>query len=99
MPGLSTIAQTGLPGYTIETFYGLFAPAKTTEAVIERLHREIVNVLTAPCVKEKFLNVGVEVMATEREQLTAAVVKEMATLGKKLKMPSFRGQAAGGSVT
>ena len=44
-PGLPTVAATGLPGYESVSQFAVFAPAKTPEAVIGRLHQEIARVL------------------------------------------------------
>ena len=92
LPGLATLAQTGLPGFNVETIYGVFVPAKTPETIVDRLHREIVRVLTTPDVREKFLNVGVEPVASSPEQLSIAVASEMATLGKVIKDAGIRAE-------
>ena len=89
-PGLATVAETGLPGYKVETIYGVFAPTKTPEATTDRLHQDIVRVLTTPETREKFLNVGVEVVASTQAQLASAVASEMAILGKVIKDGGIR---------
>ena len=63
-PNLPTVAASGLPGYESGAGYAMFAPAKTPPAVISRLNQEVVRTLTSADVKEKFLNMGLEVIAS-----------------------------------
>ncbi|MBI4191657.1 MAG: hypothetical protein HY525_14095 [Betaproteobacteria bacterium] len=82
LPGLPTIAASGLPGYESVSMYGMFAPAKTPEAIINRLNQEIVRVLNTPEAKKKLFNAGAEVIASSPERFAAAIRAEMTTLGK-----------------
>jgi tripartite-type tricarboxylate transporter receptor subunit TctC len=84
-PGLPTIAASGLPGYESAQFSVIVAPAKTPATIIKLLNQEIVRVLTRPEVKQKFLDVGVEVVASSPEQLGAATRAEIARLDKVIK--------------
>ncbi len=83
-PDLPTIAAT-LPGYESVSSNGVFAPAKTPRTVINRLNLEIVRVLNAADVKERFLNVGVETVGSSPEQFAAAIKSDMTRLGKLIK--------------
>ena len=84
-PDLPTVSESGVPGYQSATIIGLFAPAKTPEAVIERLNQEAVRMLRRPEVKEKLLSSGAEVIAGTPEQFAAAIRTEIATWGKVIK--------------
>ena len=84
-PDLPTVAASGVPGYQSATIIGLFAPAKTPEAVIERLNQEAVRMLRRPEVKEKLLSSGSEVIAGTPEQFAATIRTEIATWGKVIK--------------
>jgi tripartite-type tricarboxylate transporter receptor subunit TctC len=56
VPSLSdvpTVAEAGLPGYEVVGWFGLFAPAKTPAAIVERLNTEVVKILKMPDVREK----------------------------------------------
>ena len=79
------MAASGLPGYESASVSGIFAPAKTPAAIINRLNQEIVRVLNKPDVKEKFFNAGVETVGSSPEQLAATMKSEMARLGKVIK--------------
>ena len=84
-PGLPTVAASGLPGYEATLILGIFAPAKSSAAIINRLNREIVRVLDLPDVKERFLNAGVEAVGSSPGELAAAIKADMARWGKVIK--------------
>lgn len=56
-----TIAESGVPGFDVTTWYGIFAPTATPESVITRLHAEIGRAMQAPQIREQLLNLGIEV--------------------------------------
>ena len=85
VPGVPTIAATGLPGYEAGTISGIFAPAKTPRATIIRLNQEIVRAIFSADLKDKFLALGLEPVGGSPEQFDAAVKAEMATMGKLIK--------------
>jgi len=89
-PGLPTVAASGLPAYEAISVYGMFAPAKTPETIINRLNQDIVRVLNGADVKEKFLNAGVEVVGSSPEQFAAAIKADMARMGKVIKDAGIR---------
>jgi tripartite-type tricarboxylate transporter receptor subunit TctC len=89
-PGLPTIADSGVPGYEATAMDAIYAPAKTPPAIIRRLNQEIVRVITSPDVKEKFFNVGLEVIGSTPEQLEAAVKREISVWGKVIKDAGIR---------
>lgn len=91
MPGLPTVASV-LPGYLISTTYGLFAPAKTPEAIIRRLNQEAVRVLRTAEAKERLLSLGSEAVGNTPEQLTAVMKAEVTTMGKVVKDAGIRVQ-------
>ncbi len=90
VPGLPTIASSGLPGYESESFHAVFAPARTPEAIVNRLNREIVNTLRLPATKQLLLSSGVESVGSTREALSALVTAEIARWGKVIKEAGIR---------
>jgi len=64
---------------------GSFAPVKTPGAIISRLNREIVRVLSLPDVKERFLNAGVEVVGCSPEALAATMKSDPVRISKLIK--------------
>lgn len=83
-PDLPTVAET-LPGYVAEGLNGLFAPAKTPDATIRRLHQEALRFLEKPEVRERLLNVGQEPVGGPPEQLMDTIKLEMARVSKLIK--------------
>jgi tripartite-type tricarboxylate transporter receptor subunit TctC len=82
---LPTVAASGVPGYEAVGRTGIWAPAKTSAAIINRLNQEIVRALRATDVKEKFFGVGMEILATTPEQLAVTMQSEMAVIGRLIK--------------
>jgi len=60
LPDVPTFEESGLAGFDVTSWVGIFAPAKTPPAVIERLHKELAVVLRTPFVKERYGVLGIE---------------------------------------
>ncbi len=84
-PGLPTVAASGVPGYQSVAMFGIFAPAKTPDAVISRLNQEIVRQLALAEVKERYNNSGSEVVGSSSAEFAATIKSEIARLGKVIK--------------
>jgi tripartite-type tricarboxylate transporter receptor subunit TctC len=91
-PGLPTMAAAALPGYESIAIYGVFAPARTPPAIIRKLNAEIVRVLNAPDLKERFFNIGMEPVGGSPEQLAATIRSEMARIAKVIKEAGIRSE-------
>ncbi len=89
-PGLPTMAASGLPGYESGSIYGIFAPAGILATLINRLNQEIVRALNRTEVKEKFFNVGVEIVGSSPEEFAATIKSDMARMGKLIKDAGIR---------
>ena len=82
LPNVPTIAEAGLSGYEAMSWFGLFAPAGTSPAVITRLNTAIVKVLAKPEVKKKITEQGAEPYGEKPEQFSAFIQKEAVKWGK-----------------
>ncbi|WBY03126.1 tripartite tricarboxylate transporter substrate binding protein [Ramlibacter tataouinensis] len=71
-----TIAEAGVPGYSVEGWFGLFAPAAVPKPILQRLNAEVVKILSEPKVKEQLLAQGAEPAASSSEEFAAFVKKE-----------------------
>jgi tripartite-type tricarboxylate transporter receptor subunit TctC len=89
-PGLPTIAASGLPGYESISIYGVFVPAGTPEPIVRQLNLAIVSVLNTPEVRERFLNVGMEVVGSTPEQFAVAMKADEARLRKVISEAGIR---------
>ena len=58
IPDLPTVAEAGVPGYTVDGWYGVVLPAKTPEAIVGKLNRELVRLLNTPAVVEALARHG-----------------------------------------
>ena len=90
-PGLPTVSASGLPGYEAIAVIALFAPAKTPTAIVNRLNQEMIRVLGRPEVKEKFINVGSEVVGSTPDELNTMMKTEIDKWGKLIKDAGIRG--------
>ena len=63
-PEFPTIAETGLPGYEVVTWFGLLATAGTPADVINKLYNDLGQSLTQPAVKDQFTKLGLEVVGS-----------------------------------
>ncbi|MGZ5152311.1 MAG: Bug family tripartite tricarboxylate transporter substrate binding protein [Burkholderiales bacterium] len=91
-PDLPTIAASGLPGYESISITALFAPAKTPQAIVDRLNRESAGYLMTAEAKERFLNTGAEAASSSPEELGARVKSEIAKMGKVIRNAGIRAQ-------
>jgi tripartite-type tricarboxylate transporter receptor subunit TctC len=90
MPGLPTVAASGLPGYESVTMVGIHAPAKTPAAIVSRLSREMSKVINQPDIKEKILNSGAEPVGNSPAEFAAMIKADMAKMGKVIKDAGIR---------
>ena len=60
LPDAPTIAESGLPGFDISVWFGLFAPAGTPKPIVEMINAKMNEVLATPDVKESFAKLGFE---------------------------------------
>jgi len=88
-PELPTVAS-ALPGYESGAIYGVFAPAKTSRTIVNRLNQQIVQVLNTAEVKEKVFNAASEVVASLPEQLGTTMKSEIVRMGKVIKDAGIR---------
>lgn len=89
-PDTPTIAESGYPGFSAESWFGLSAPAKTPPAVIERLHQATVKALAQPALRQKLEAVGFVVVGNDPQQFSAFVQSEIDKWGKAAKVSGAR---------
>jgi len=89
-PDLVPISDSGLPGFEAIATFGMFAPAKTSPAIIRRLNEEVVRAVTSPEVKERLLAAGIEVIASSPEGLMKLIKNDVVVLGKVIRTAKIR---------
>jgi tripartite-type tricarboxylate transporter receptor subunit TctC len=71
-PELPTIAESGLKGYEVQTWYGVYVPSATPAAIVEKLNADINRVLQLREVREQYAKMGFEVENTTPAQFATA---------------------------
>jgi len=77
LPDLPTIAESGYPGFNWGSWAGLFAPAKTPRAVVNKLNREVVRVLNDADIQQRLGGLGMEAAPTTPEQIDKFVAEQL----------------------
>ena len=76
-PEVPTLAESGLAGYEVGSWQGVFAPAGTPPAIVQRLNTEIVKIINLPDVKEKLIGLGAEPVGNTSEEFGVLVKTEV----------------------
>jgi tripartite-type tricarboxylate transporter receptor subunit TctC len=84
-PELPTMAESGYPGFEAVPWFGLMAPAGTPGAIIERLHRDTVKVLSLPDVRKKLNDLGLDVLGGTPAEFAAAIEREIPQWARVIK--------------
>jgi tripartite-type tricarboxylate transporter receptor subunit TctC len=77
LPETPTIAESGVPGYEVNVWFGMQVAAGTPRPIIDKLNRDIVTLLKEPDVVKRFRDQGVEVVASTPEQFSKLVQSEV----------------------
>jgi tripartite-type tricarboxylate transporter receptor subunit TctC len=81
-PQVPTVAESGLPGYQADVWYGIALPAKAPDEIVARLNREVLAVLKNADVRDRLAAQGAEVTGSTPEQFEAQVKRDIAKWAK-----------------
>ena len=84
-PDIPTIAESGLPGFEVDVWFGLLAPAATPRAIVERLAHEVRRALDAPEIRAKFAELSAVPSPTTPDQFAAIIRADIAKWAKVVK--------------
>jgi tripartite-type tricarboxylate transporter receptor subunit TctC len=84
-PELPTMAEAGVPGFDISTWFGLLAPAGTPRDVIAKWNAEVVRILNTPEMRERLTAQGAEPAPTTPEQFAAFIAQELSKYARIVK--------------
>jgi tripartite-type tricarboxylate transporter receptor subunit TctC len=76
-PDLPTMDESGYPGFEAVPWFGLMAPAGTSPAIIDKLHRETVRVLALAEVRKKLNDLGLDVVGGTPAEFSAVIAREI----------------------
>jgi tripartite-type tricarboxylate transporter receptor subunit TctC len=85
-----TVAESGLPGYDENTWYGMFGPAGLPPAILNKLNADLVKVLSSPELKERFAQQGQEMVGNSPERFREIVRAEVAKWAEVIKEIGLR---------
>ena len=92
LPDVPSIAEAGLPGYEATQWFGVLAPAGTPQAIVERLHKEIVTALKSPDVVKQLSTQGAQIVASSPEQFAAYIRTETKKWAEVVKAAGIKPQ-------
>lgn len=85
LPELPTVAESGLPGFEVVGWYGVFAPAKLPKPLLTRLHGEFVKILNEPEMQKIIFNQGATAVGNSPEEFTKYLFADMEKWEKVVK--------------
>jgi tripartite-type tricarboxylate transporter receptor subunit TctC len=90
LPDLPTVAESGVPGYHVASWYGVLAPARTSHAIIDKLNREIVSITLLPELRERLAADGAEAVGNSPAEFAAYIKSELAAWAAVIKRAGIR---------
>ena len=91
LPQVPTFAESGLPGFEVNNWYGVVAPAGTPRAIIDKLSAEFMKVPAMPDIKETLLSQVMDPLITTPDQFAALIKADMARYAKVVKVANIKG--------
>lgn len=85
MPSTPSLSELGVTGFEMQSWQGIFAPAGTPKAIIQKLSHEISQIIESPEVKDKLRGLGVEPDGRNSERFSEFQMTEIAKWGKVIK--------------
>ncbi|QJR12353.1 hypothetical protein DSM104443_03439 [Usitatibacter rugosus] len=82
VPNLPTIDESGLKGFDSWNYFGIFAPAGTPKAVVDRVNTEMNKILGDPAIKERFRQLGFDITGGTQQDFVKVIASESAKWSK-----------------
>lgn len=90
LPDIVPIAEQGIPDFDVKTWYGLFVPARTPRAIVDRLYTEIAKVTTDPTFRQRLIALGGEAVAVGPDEFKAHVARELKLWGETIRAAKIK---------
>jgi tripartite-type tricarboxylate transporter receptor subunit TctC len=90
LPDVPTLAESGITGSDVETWFGLTAPAATPRDVVQRLNAEVLRALALPDLKQRFAELSLSVTPSSPEELDALIKSEAVRWGDVIQKAGIR---------
>ena len=85
MPQLPTVAESGIPGFELLSWYGIWGPANMPAAVTDRLNAEIAKAVDAPALKARFAELSFIPAKSDPAQFRQLIREDLSKIGKAVK--------------
>lgn len=92
LPDTPTVAESGLPGYSLYPWLGLFVPAKTPTEVVNRINAEVARIMNLPETKARLVPQGMDIATGTPGQLAKIIRDDHAHWGKVLREAGVRAE-------
>jgi tripartite-type tricarboxylate transporter receptor subunit TctC len=92
LPEVPTLSESGAPGYEYETWYGIFAPTGTPNAVVATLNKAMNQSLATPEMQTLMSRQGIDPVAGTTEQFTALVRREISKWTKVIREAGIKAE-------
>ena len=89
-PDVATLAESGVPGFDVATWFAFFVPAGTPKATIDRINADTVRILKSREMADRLQGLGMNVMAGSPEQLAMHVDSEIARWSKVVREANIK---------
>jgi tripartite-type tricarboxylate transporter receptor subunit TctC len=90
LPNVPTVAEAGLPGYEATTWFGLFAPARTPPAIIDKLNKAVNQALSKPEVIAEITKMGSEPMHMTPDEFRKLIASDTQKWRKVVKTANVK---------
>jgi tripartite-type tricarboxylate transporter receptor subunit TctC len=85
LPSVPTVHETAFPGFEVNSWYGLCAPAGTPALILDKVHADLTAVLRMPEIQQRFRDMVIEVAPTSREEFAQFIRAETARWARVIK--------------
>jgi tripartite-type tricarboxylate transporter receptor subunit TctC len=82
MPKVPTVQEAGVPGYELSGWFGLLAPAKTPQAIVDRLSGEAAKAVADPRLKDRLTEQGLDVVGSSPDDMLAVMTTDTKKWGE-----------------
>jgi tripartite-type tricarboxylate transporter receptor subunit TctC len=90
MPDVPTVAESGIPGFELLSWYGIWGPADMPAAVTNRLNAEIAKAVDTPALKAKFAELSFVPAKSNPEQFKKLIREDLAKIGQAVKEANIK---------
>ncbi len=92
LPQVPTFAEAGLPGFEVNTWFGILAPAGTPRAIIDKISAELAKILSMPDISQKLDGLGSTPFYSTPDQFAALIKADVAKYAKIIKTAGIQGE-------